>query len=375
MDLATNSSYNNSGYCFNFTATELATNIAVTIVLHLLASFTCLFASGFIIFTKLYQSFAYRLILYLMVATTLYSITLMLEVVPVTHNGAIVQVREGWDAACAGISYISQMMESAKLTIISWIVLYLLVLAVFKFQASKLKHEVLGLFVVILVPLMKDWLPFVWKMYGLTGMWCWIKLTDANCGENYKLGLGLMFAVEYGPLTLVSIFTMVSFIIMIVTLRKKNGEAQLTWRGVSDNSTLKAGIPLIAFPLLYVLVFLFRMTHRIYYAVQIANGVSPLTGLWLAHTIGIGLAALTIPTGFLCYPSTRRRLCSRFSKATNRTTTNIYRHESLSNSKDHTTPLGTSGESDPFFPDDKDPRDSLVYKSILSSVATSIQNK
>ena len=374
MELTTNYSFTNSGYCFNFTATELTTNIAVTVLLHTLATFTCLFAAGFIIFTKLYQSHTYRLILYLMVATALYSITLMLEVVPVTHNGDIVQVREGWDGACAGISYISQMMESAKLTIIAWIVLYLLILAVFKFQANKLRHEVFGLFVVILVPLVKDWLPFVWDMYGLSGMWCWIKLTDANCGANYTLGLGLMFAVEYGPLTVVSIFTTVSFMIILVTLRKKNDEARLTWRGVSDNSTLKAGLPLIAFPLLYVLIFLFRLTHRIYYAVQVANGNSPLTGLWLAHTIGMGIAAMTIPTGFLCYPSIRRRLCTRCTKTDQRTKTNVYRHESLSFSKEN-TPLGTSGETDPFFPDETDQRDSLVYKSILSSVASSLQYK
>ena len=55
-----------------------------------------------------------------------YSMTVVMETVLVTYTQDMgVFVREGWENECAAIAYVSQMTESAKLTIRAWIVIYL----------------------------------------------------------------------------------------------------------------------------------------------------------------------------------------------------------------------------------------------------------
>ncbi len=294
----------------------------------------------------------------------------MLQFVPVTYiQDRGVGVRNGWEGACTAVAYISQMMESAKLTIVAWIVLYLFVMAVWKVQLNKLWHEVAGLMTTLVIPLLKDWLPLHWNMYGLTGMWCWIKLVDDNCDPKYGLAIGLMFAVEYGPVLLISMFTTVCFITMLVRLHKDAAKAEISWRGVSDTSTLKAGLPLITFPIMYMLIFLFRIGHRIYFTVKVMDTETPFTTFWLIHTITVGLAALIVPSTFACHPNTVRKLCACMSNKTGRRSSSFYRRESWSVSKEI---LGSS-EYDPFLSKEYDERDSLIYKSILSSTTPNLQ--
>ncbi len=361
-------------YCnnslFNFTQQQLSSNTAISVVLQSLATLSCLFVVCFILCTRLQHQFSYRLILYLMLIDAVYSLTVMLQIGPVIYiQDKGVSVRDGWEGACTSVAYINQMMESAKLTIVAWIVFYLFVMAVWKVQLNKLRHEVTGLMITLVIPLLKDWLPFYWNMYGLTGMWCWIKIVDDNCNPKYGLAVGLMFAVEYGPVLLISVFTAVCFITMLVRLHRDAAKAEISWRGVSDTSTLKAGLPLIAFPIMYMIIFLFRIGHRIYFTVNVLDTKTPFATFWLIHTIAVGLAALIVPSTFACHPNTVRKLCTCMANKNGRILSSIYRRESWSVSKEI---LGSS-ESDPFLSKEYDERDSLIYKSILSSTTPNLQ--
>lgn len=310
--------------------------------------------------------------MYLMLADALFSVTAMLELGPITYTYTQgVSVRKGWDSACSIVAYVSQMMESAKLVIIAWIVFYLFVIAVWKIQLNSPRHEVAGLLTTLAVPLLKDWLPFCWNMYGLTGMWCWIRVVDDNCNPQYGLAIGLMFAVEYGPVLLISVFTAVAFVTILVRLFKDSAKAEISWRGVSDTSTLKAGLPLIAFPILYMLIFLFRIGHRLYFTAVLEYTTSPFTTFWTIDTIAVGLAALIVPTAFACHPNTLKKLCTCVAASkSGRRLSSIYRRESWNASKEI---LGSS-ESDPFLSSKElNERDSLIYKSILSSTVPSVQ--
>lgn len=362
-------------YCnntlFNFTEQQLATNTAISAVLQSTATLSCLCVIVFILCTRLYQKFSYRLIIYLMLADALFSLTAMLQRAPITYiDDQGVAVKVGWEGACSALAYIYQMMESAKLTIITWIVLYLFVIAVWKIQLNSPRHEVVGLVITLAVPLFKDWLPFCWNMYGLTGMWCWIRIVDDNCHPQYGLAIGLMFAVEYVPVLLISVFTAVTFVTILVRLYKDSAKAEISWRGVSDTSALKAGLPLIAFPILYMLIFLFRIGHRVYFTVVVEQPTTPFTTFWMMNTIAVGLAALIVPTTFACHPNTFKKLCTCITgNKTGRRLSSFYRRESWTASKEI---LGSS-ESDPFLSSkESNERDSLIYKSILSSTVPSI---
>ena len=63
-----------------------------------------------------------------------------------------------------------------ELLIISWILLYLVMVLVFKYNADAVrrKHEVCGLAVILVLPFLFNWVPFLEGMYSLSGAECWI---------------------------------------------------------------------------------------------------------------------------------------------------------------------------------------------------------
>jgi len=359
-----------ASYCndslFNFTGEELDINKIVTGTLESLAILTSLFVVLFILCQKLYHHFVYRLTLYLMIANTLSSIAMIMESVPVTYTpDEGVGIRAQWEGACSAIAYISQMTQSVKLTIICWITLYLLILAMFKVQINKRKYEVCGLLVTLVVPVVKDWVPLAWDMYGLTGMWCWIRLLDIDCIEKYTLGILLMFIVEHGPVFIMTGFTIVTGVTILVKLYKDAAKARISTAGVTDTSTLKAGLPLLMFPLVYSLIFLFRSGYRIYYIAALETSDRPFTNFWIGHAGSMGVAAIIVPLGFTCYPNTLRALCKSCTRKPEDTRPQ-YLRESWSDSKeleDSTT------ETQPILQASRQFRDSIIsnYQSVLTA--------
>lgn len=357
----------NSSYCFNFTDTDLKINIGVTVSLHLLAILTCLAAILFIFATKQHKVFVNRLVLYLMVVSSLWSLTIMAEVIPVSHESsrqaAGVRVRQGWDAACAAMGFISQLVESAKILVVCWIVLYLLLLVVFKHNISKPSHEVVGLVVVMALPPLVDWIPFRWGSYGLSGLWCWIELTDRDC-QDFRRGLGLMLGIEYIPVLLAVMFTAVSFISIMVALCRRAHRADIKWKWASiyQKGLAETGA-LMVYPAIYGVIFIFRVIHRTYYVVQIKRMRSPNYTLWLAHSTALGIGAILVPLLYLLRPSNLRKFyfCRRFLLRREVPPPVVYRSSSLISTE------GLSVSEGEVFTDGGFRDSSLLYRSIMSS--------
>lgn len=371
-----NSSGGDSPYCFNFNASDLRLNAAVTISLHCTAVVACVVAMFFIFLTRQHRVFVNRLVLYLMVATSLWSLAIMAEVVPVKHGHSIVEAREGWEGTCAVAGFVAQVVESAKILLICWIVLYLLLLVVFKCNASRRRHEVTGVVVVVTLPLLVDWIPFCWEWYGPSGLWCWIRLTDDDCGDLWK-GLGLMLAIEYVPILLAITFTIVSFVSITVALCRRTRRTEIKWRWASIyQKGLAEATALMAYPLVYSAIFLFRILHRTYYVIQISRSSQPDYRLWLAHSTALGIGGILIPLLYILRPSNLKKLkshlCRRFSN--NRSSSSliggvVYR----SNSMGSTEALSEEGSTSGIFATHEEMginsiRDSsLLYKSILKN--------
>lgn len=373
MDYPNNSADPNktSSYCFNFTAEELSINTAVTVSLHFIAIISCIVAILFIFATKQHQVFVNRLVLYLMIVASLWSLTIIAEVIPVTEQsaraGGGITVRHGWENACAVMGFLNQLIETAKILVVCWIVLYLLLLVVFKCNSSKLSHEGFGLITIVVVPLLVDWIPFKWNAYGLSGLWCWIELTDNNCGNIWK-GLALMLAIEYVPVLLAIVFTGVSFTCITVALCRRAHRAEIKWKWTSVyQKGLAEAAALMVYPSIYAVIFIFRVIHRTYYVIQISNINPPNYTLWLAHSSALGIGGILVPMLYILRPSNLKKfyLCRRFIlKRDNSSGVVVYRSSSL---------VSTEAYSDGEVYADTDPctssaRDSsLLYRSILSS--------
>lgn len=358
---------NTTSYCFNFTANELRTNTGVTVSLHMVAIVACVVAIVFIFATKQHQVFVNRLVLYLMLASSLWSLAVISELIPVTHEEDVssIKVREGWEDTCAVVGFVLQLVESAKILVVCWIVLYLLLLVVFKRNASTRTHEVIGLLVVVSVPCLLDWIPFRWHRYGLSGMWCWIRLTDGDCDSVWG-GLLLMMAIEYVPVLLAVIFTVVSFTCITVALCRRAHRAEIKWKWHSVyQKGLEEAAALMVYPTIYGVIFVFRVIHRTYYVVQVNRVQPPNYTLWLAHSAALGIGGILVPLLYLLRPSNLKKfyLCRKFFL---RNSGVVY---TRSSSFDCSTEAPSDG--DRFIDSEKclgSFRDSsLVYKSILNS--------
>lgn len=355
----------NSSYCFNFTATELKINTAITTTLHLIAILACILTALFIFATKQYRVFVNRLVLYLMIVSSIWSLTIISEIIPVVHDSATmgIKVRDGWQNACAAVGFLSQVVETAKILMVCWIVFYLLLLVVFKRNASKPTHEVFGLAIVMLIPLMIDWIPFIWNSYGLSGLWCWIELTNEQCKKVWP-GLGLMLAVEYVPVLLVIIFTVISFISITVALCRRAHRAEIKWKWASIYQRgLAEATALMIYPCIYAIIFIFRVIHRTYYVIQISNTDPPNYTLWLAHSTALGIGGILIPLAYLLRPSNLRKfyICRKFCLGKD-TSSVVYRSNSVVSTE------ALSEREDLFSDSEPGTRDSsLLYRSILSS--------
>ena len=66
-------------------------------------------------------------------------------------------------------------------------------------NAVKVKHEACGLAVVLLLPLVVAWVPFVKNMYGLSGAACWIKLSENSACDYGYICLTFLFVFTMGP--------------------------------------------------------------------------------------------------------------------------------------------------------------------------------
>ena len=307
---------NNSSYCFNFTESDLRYNTAVTISLHLTAIAACALTISFIFATKQHHQFVNRLILYLMVVSFMWSVTIIAQTIPVVHDHEKmdVQVRQGWDDTCAAIGFITQVAESAKILVVCWIVLYLFMLVIFKYKISKKYHEISGFVVLVIAPFLFNWIPFSLARYGLSGLWCWIKLTDTDC-DNIIDGISMMLTVEYVPVLLAVVFTLVSFLSIVVTFCRRSYQMAIKWKWTAVyQQGLAEATTLMIYPTIYIFIFFFRVVHRTIYIIQITKTEPPTYTLWLIHSTFLGLTGILVPILHILRPSNLRKIyvCRRF---------------------------------------------------------------
>ena len=320
--------------CLQFTEEQLEIVKVGKITVASLAIVTCSIAIIIIVLHKAYRQFVYRLVLYLMVVDLIQSITNILEGIPVRiqhsneTNYTRVVVADGWGEACAVFAFWNQVTVWMENLMILWILFYLIVLVtkILKPQNFSTPHttettnqpnftqrELFALLFTIFFPFTFNWLPFIFNdgMYGLSGLWCWIKLTDHNCGGSMTVGLGLMFGLFYGPLILIIMFGFISFVVMVIIMCKRTRMK----RGVDwvDQKLYRRGlrevIPLLLYPLIYNLISTILVVNRITDAVR--HEQQPIYALWLMHALADPGRVLIPPVAFILHPSTWKNLCCK----------------------------------------------------------------
>ena len=303
--LRSNFNSTNGTDCLKILAEELDTCKVATISVCSTASVACILAVIFILASKVYKKFVYRLTLYLIIVALLHPVVLILDVLPVYHNGTVVAVKEGFEGFCSLVGFLYVVTEWMELLVICWIVLYLVMVLVFRHSANaiKVKHEACGLAVVLLLPLVVAWVPFVKNMYGLSDVTCWIKLSE-NCVCDYDyIGLTFLFVFYYVPNFCVGMVTLVALCtILIVMCRRAVRQEQ----GVGQQSVYQQGVKEVLLLLLYL--FLYLLLGAALVAIRICGAIPSVRKTnfklqWLIYSIIIYILRLFIPVICLLYLS------------------------------------------------------------------------
>ena len=336
FDLSNNLSGN---FCLQWSKEELESLEIVNICMSAAGVLASAVAIIFILVSKGYKKFVHRLTLYLMVAVQFHGVVSILQVVPVYHNGAVVATREGFEGLCAAAGFLINAINWMILSIMCWIVLYLLLVFKYSANAIRRKHEICGLAVVLILPFLFNWIPFVKNMYGLSGEQCCMKPSVRSYCKYDSVGLAFIFLLAYGPEILVGIIMFVSFgTILIVMCRRALQQEQGLHQPSVHQQGLKEVLPLVFFLLIYFLLWMGLVATRIYNATQ---GRKFQYSLMLIHDIISGVIVLLLPTAVLlhssvnCYKKQRKRM-----HTLNTTTSYIVPNES----SDQVKPLIIKGQ-------------------------------
>ncbi|XP_064389922.1 uncharacterized protein LOC135337848 [Halichondria panicea] len=301
-----------AGGCHNYTDSDFNIIFTTKLVVSSLATVTCIAATLLILCAKAYKRFVYRLVLYFMIAVMFQAISLILEQTPIIHNkpDSQVEVRNGWDVPCSIFAFLDQIALWIGNFVVLWIFLYLLHLVWNLYhlklvqQSQKIsKGEIIALFAIFILPLTFNWIPFATNMYGLSGLWCWIKETENGCTSDPTIGLVLIFTLFYGPLMFLMVFGFASLLVIVVALCKR-------WKSVQGlvrqryTKGIKEIVFVMMYPILYNLICIFLVVNRINSAIRSSRGEPPFYPLWLAHALADSFRTLLPPLAFLLHPST-----------------------------------------------------------------------
>lgn len=246
------------------------------------------------------EKFRSRLVLYFMIASIVQAFCQVLGVVPVeATDGGVLSIRNGsgWSDMCAVVGYLDTVSSSVTNLVIIWFMLYMLQQRyrqiqrkskgpIFSTNNSSYVYEIVGVLLVISIPILIGWIPFVKDMYGLSGPWCWIKtVSEQGCHDSdiQKWSLGLMVTMFYTPL-------FCTLVLCAVVVFSKSAKC------------------LFFYPFVYCFFSVFLLVNRIYsYTHLNSNDRTAYYPLWIVHSVAEqcrslipGLAVLFVCQCLVC---------------------------------------------------------------------------
>lgn len=312
--------------CFNFSTRTAHAVFTVKLTLGAFTILANLLAIVLIIASRRFRDFLYRLVIYLLMTDILQAIAICLALFPVTVYDADTpaEVRNSssaWLDFCAATGFILMVTMWMGNIVIIWIVGHLLILG-WREQHS-LHHndkgkndstpctrkEILGVLFLFFGPIFIGWIPFVLphEMYGISGLWCWIKEYQRSCGDLKTETLLVVFIFFYGPLVLIVLF---AFICMILTIILVCCSAVRRYSSVDHHQRrMKEIIIALAYPMLYCTVCLILLANRVYSVSNPDKG--PNLPLWFAHAVADPVRVMLPAIAFLLHPFVWRDLCNR----------------------------------------------------------------
>lgn len=261
----------------------------------------CLAVIAVIVVFKKYNFFIQRLILYLCIAATLNSLSVMLRfsrLAPETPD---------WHTLCVVTAFVDQTTLWSLNLAFCCLTFNMLIVVIF--NKSTKAVEMGYICFIFIFPIMFNWIPFLQNSYGQSGAWCWIRTKnyDEHC-TDHMLGMYLKYALWYVPHYLLLVILLVAYVIIIINVIRKS----YNWRGlystepavlVEQQKMKELVLPIIFYPLGFFILNLVPLVNRVYEGIAGPNYM-----LWMMHAALSPLQGGYIALVYVLDKDTMRRL-------------------------------------------------------------------
>ena len=242
--------------------------------------------------SKGYKEFIHRLFLYLSTAALLLSVAQLLVVSEEEYSISMKTIRV--------TTFVIAYMSLIYFSLLSWIGFYVFWLTVFKVQLKKIKHEVIGLGIVLVIPL----------------TFSWLTLYQVHTCFNPKIQL-IMVCSVFAPLLTLTLFTSVETGVVLVILcrgaRSTASAFQEPYR-----RAVKEAIPVVVFVTVHQCLITLLLVYQVYSRVMTISGRKPSLTFREIHC-SYPLIAMLIPLFLLAQSQLRQKIkfncCATLLKA------------------------------------------------------------
>ena len=255
----------------------------------------CIVSTLLILSLKAYKLFTDRLVLYIMMAATLYSLCAALQLIGLSTREKSPRVYKG---VCETIGYLSIYSLLVQVSLHGLMSLHLLLFAVFRFRVGTYEKSIIG--ALFLLPLVVAAIPFTTKSYGPSVAWCWIKSHSYDHHEATPFVEQLVLG--YAPQLIVTTFSLCVAVTTACVICRKTGASR------EHKLAVRNTLHLVIYPLVIELVCLIGLTNRVYHYI-IADPYCQLI-LWYSAAAFVPIKGIVIAVTFLthmCLASWRRK--------------------------------------------------------------------
>ncbi len=275
---------------------------AVSVLVGFVSFLACIFTIISIILFKQYYLFNHRLVLYLAISATIFSLSVTIQRVDYQQETGTFYTN-----FCIFSGFFNQISSWMILDAVTSITLSLIIRAFFRRNPQT--FDCVFVFFIFFFPFLFNWVPFIKSAYGKSGAWCWIRSMDENMCQTFKFGVLMQLLLWYVPLYAIILIQMVLFVLVIIkiTHHKKYSmiDGYVPYNQTDGQETIKETVPMLAYPVIYFVINIFPFVNCIYEFVRPAH---PSVALWFISGIFNGLIGLLITVAYLVDPQTRRKL-------------------------------------------------------------------
>ena len=304
--MSNSSGSGSNGSCFDIYKDNYYIGVAVlSVVLSILSCICLLAVIAIIVLFKKYVCFNQRLILYLCIASLLYSCSTIINVTP-----ADVDTNPVSKVYCAVSGFISEILFWWLVLCVAVIMIDIFIRVVFEKDTQKYKIPyVIG---ILAPPIVVSWIPFIKLAYGPAGVFCWIRDKEYENCELFLLGTYLRFILYYVPFYFLMMSLAVLLIITLCIAHKKRKQwmgGNLGQETVEMQKKIMSEIrPLIGYPILFMVVSIAPLILRIYDITGPDDDDIVYYILYLLLVVVYRLIGVIIAVIFTLDPETRKKL-------------------------------------------------------------------